>query len=178
MNPDQLPDFVLPLKVVQQGYRVVYEPGAILKEASLKASKDEYRMRVRVSLRALWALWDMRQLLSFAPSPYPPFVRSCIFTWQLWSHKVLRYGCFLFLIGAYLLNLSLWPTGGVYKVLFAAQNLAYLFAALYPLLHKVWDPFRRLYFLNYFLLLNLAAGHAFLKFLVGQKQVVWTPRKG
>ena len=30
MNPDQLPDFVLPLKVVEQGDRVVYEPEAIL----------------------------------------------------------------------------------------------------------------------------------------------------
>jgi cellulose synthase/poly-beta-1,6-N-acetylglucosamine synthase-like glycosyltransferase len=192
MNPDQLPDFVLPLKVVQQGYRVVYEPEAILREASLKDSKDEYRMRVRVSLRALWALWDMRSLLTFGlvstpshvptllnrPSHLPTFSHPLLFAWQLWSHKVLRYGCFLFLIGAYLLNLTLWPVGGVYKVLFAAQNLAYLFAALYPLLHKVWEPLRGLYFLNYFLLLNLAAGHAFVKFLMGQKQVIWTPRKG
>ena len=68
MNPDQLPDFVLPLKVVEQGYRVVYEPEAILKEHSLKAPKDEYKMRVRVSLRALWGLWDMRHLRTFAPS--------------------------------------------------------------------------------------------------------------
>ena len=33
MNSDQLPDFVLPLKVIDQGYRVVYEPEAILKRA-------------------------------------------------------------------------------------------------------------------------------------------------
>ncbi|MDY7031287.1 MAG: glycosyltransferase family 2 protein, partial [Thermodesulfobacteriota bacterium] len=45
MNPDQLPDFILPLRISEQGYRVVYEPDAILKEAALKASKDEYRMR-------------------------------------------------------------------------------------------------------------------------------------
>ena len=68
MNPDQLPDFVLPLKVIDQGYRVVYEPEAILKEPSLKAPKDEYKMRVRVSLRALWALWDMCHLPTLAPS--------------------------------------------------------------------------------------------------------------
>ena len=30
MNADQLPDFVQPLKVVEQGYRVVYEPEALL----------------------------------------------------------------------------------------------------------------------------------------------------
>jgi len=170
MNPDQLPDFVLPLKVVQQGYRVVYEPEAILREASLKDSKDEYRMRVRVSLRALWALWDMRDLLSIG--------KFRVFAWQLWSHKVLRYHCFIFLTCAYLLNLALWPAGSAYRVLFAVQSFAYLFAALHPVLQRLWDKFSGLYFLNYFLLLNLAAGHAFVKFLMGQKQVIWAPRKG
>jgi cellulose synthase/poly-beta-1,6-N-acetylglucosamine synthase-like glycosyltransferase len=186
MNPDQLPDFVLPLKVVQQGYRVVYDSEAILKEASLKDSKDEYRMRVRVSLRALWALWDMRSLLvpgwlrsrSLAPSSLHSFSPSALFAWQLWSHKILRYCAFLFLAGAYALNLALWPEGWFYKAIFVAQNVAYLLAATYPLLTKVATAMGRLYFLNYFLLLNLAAGHAFLKFLVGKKQVVWTPRKG
>ena len=30
----------------------------------------------------------------------------------------------------------------------------------------------------YFSLLNIAAGHAYLKFLKGEKQVIWTPRTG
>jgi cellulose synthase/poly-beta-1,6-N-acetylglucosamine synthase-like glycosyltransferase len=170
MNPDQLPDFVLPLKLVQQGYRVVYEPEAILKEASLKDPKDEYRMRVRVSLRAFWALWDMRELLSIR--------KFGLFAWQLWSHKLLRYISFVFLIAAYLTNLALWSASGVYKGMFVAQNLGYLFAALYPWINRLWQPLKGLYFLNYFLLLNLAAGHAFIKFLMGQKQTIWAPRKG
>lgn len=170
MNPDQLPDFVLPLKVVEQGYRVVYEPEAILKEPSLKAPKDEYRMRVRVSLRALWALSDMRQLLSFK--------RFKLFAWQLWSHKVLRYLCFIFLIGVYLTNWALWPENGLYKLFFVLQNMAYLGAVLSPLLEKKGHRQKLLYLLNYFVLLNLASAHAFFKFLLRQKQVVWTPRKG
>ena len=68
MRPDQLPDFVLPLMVIEQGYRVVYEPNAILRESSLQDVSDEYRMRVRVALRAFWALRDMRHLLTFARS--------------------------------------------------------------------------------------------------------------
>ena len=61
MAPDQLPDFVLPLRVVEQGFRVIFEPEAILKEPSLQSDRDEYKMRVRVSLRSFWALSDMRQ---------------------------------------------------------------------------------------------------------------------
>jgi cellulose synthase/poly-beta-1,6-N-acetylglucosamine synthase-like glycosyltransferase len=186
MNPDQLPDFVLPLKVVQQGYRVVYEPGAILKEASLKDSKDEYRMRVRVSLRALWAIWDMRHLLSFSRSEvsgdtasHPrTFSRSWLFAWQLWSHKVLRYLCFAFLIVAYFSNFALWDGGKFYNLVFLVQNAGYLNALAFPALEKMARPLRAFHFLHYFVLLELASAHAFFKFVMRKKLVMWTPRKG
>ena len=171
MNPDQLPDFVLPLKIIKQNYRVVYEPDAILKEPALKASKDEYKMRVRVSLRALWALSDMRFLLSFA-SPFK------LFSWQLWSHKLLRYLCFIFLAGAYLTNLLLWQEGIFYKFIFILQNLSYTGAILSPIIEKRRHRSRLLYLLNYFVLLNVASAHAFIKFFLRQKQIIWTPRKG
>ena len=170
MNPDQLPDFVLPLKVIDQGYRVVYEPEALLEEPSLKAPKDEYKMRVRVSLRALWALWDMRHLLTFAP--------SILYSWQLWSHKVLRYLCFIFLICAYFTNLALWQESSFYEFFFIIQNIAYLCAIVFPVLNSKGYLSRLLYLFNYFFLLNLASAHAFIKFLLRRKQVMWTPRKG
>ncbi|MFA5515339.1 MAG: glycosyltransferase family 2 protein [Desulfuromonadales bacterium] len=169
MRPDQLPDFVLPLAVVDQGYRVVYEPEALLHEASLENPRDEYRMRVRVSLRALWALKDMRHLLA----PW----RDPVFAWQLWSHKVLRYLSFLFLGGAFLANAALWNAGAPYRLLFSVQILAYAGAALFHCVRGAGQS-RPLRFLYYFLLVNAAAAHAFGKFLLGRKQVLWTPRKG
>ncbi|MEJ2033834.1 MAG: glycosyltransferase family 2 protein, partial [Deltaproteobacteria bacterium] len=99
MKADQLPDFVLPLHVVEQGFRVIYEPKAILRETTLQNTEDEYRMRVRVALRALWAIRDMRRLLN-------PF-RFGLFSLQFWSHKVLRYLAFFFLPLAYGANLAL-----------------------------------------------------------------------
>jgi cellulose synthase/poly-beta-1,6-N-acetylglucosamine synthase-like glycosyltransferase len=170
MNPDQLPDFVLPLKVVEQGYRAVFEPEAILKEPSLKTAQDEYKMRVRVSLRALWALWDMRSLLTCSP--------SCLFSWQLWSHKILRYLSFIFLIAAFLSNLFLLNENVFYKTVFLAQCFAYIAGIFSPLLEKKGFKLKILYLINYFILLNLASAHAFVKFLMGQKMVTWTPRKG
>jgi cellulose synthase/poly-beta-1,6-N-acetylglucosamine synthase-like glycosyltransferase len=170
MNPDQLPDFVLPLRVVEQGRRVAYEPQAILKEQALNQAEDEYRMRVRVSLRALWALWDMRHLLTFSP--------SALFAFQLWSHKVLRYLCFVFLITAYLTNLTLWGHSWFYKLIFLAQTAAFLTALASPLMERSRVRFKLIHLTRYFLLLNVASAHAFLKFLRGQKQVMWQPRKG
>ena len=168
MNPDQLPDFILPLKVIEQGYRVVYEPSAQLKEPALKSVEDEYRMRVRVSLRALWALWDMRRLLTFSPSG--------VFSWQLWSHKALRYLCFIFLIGTYLGNLLLLSEGTFYRLFFIGQNAAYSGAMISRTLEK--RGYRIFYLLNYFVLLNWASMNAFFKFILGKKQVTWEPRKG
>lgn len=169
MRADQLPDFVLPLIVVEQGYRVVFEPEAILHEQSLESPGDEYRMRVRVALRAFWALRDMRQLLA----PW----RNPLFAWQLWSHKVLRYLCFLFLAGAWLANGTLWNAGPLYRILFIAQNFAYC-GALFCHFSRREGRSRLLRFAYYFLLVNVAAAHAFGKFLLGRRQALWTPRKG
>ena len=187
MNPDQLPDFVLPLKVVEQGFRVVYEPRALLREQALNQAADEYRMRVRVSLRALWALWDLRHLLTFAPSLFfsrvppshlPRFAPSFLYSWQLWSHKVLRYLCFVFLIMAYLANLALWDQGWFYQSTLLAQTAAYLTALASPLMERFRVRFKPVQLARYFVLLNLASAHAFLKFVMGKKQVMWQPRKG
>ena len=173
--------------VAEQGFRVVYEPQALLEEQALNRAEDEYRMRVRVSLRALWALWDMRRLLCFAPSLFfssgatshlHTFTTSFLYSWQLWSHKVLRYLCFVFLIVTCFTNLALWNQGWFYKLIFLAQTSAYLAAFLSPLFERSRVRFRLIDLTRYFVLLNLASAHAFLKFIMGKKQVVWEPRKG
>jgi len=170
MRPDQLPDFVLPLTVVEQGYRVVYEPGAVLTEETLSAQGQEYRMRVRVALRAFWALWDKRALLN-------P-LRTGLFAWQLWSHKLLRYMSFVPLLIAVGLNWYLAPRGWIYvagvlvQVLFAILVLA----AAIDLRAVGRSMLARLCY--YFFLLNWASGVAFVRFVRGQKQVLWQPRTG
>ncbi|HBA53548.1 MAG TPA: glycosyltransferase family 2 protein, partial [Syntrophorhabdus aromaticivorans] len=120
MRQDQLPDFVLPLAVVKQGFRVVYEPGAVLHEATLVSQEDEYAMRVRVTLRALWALKDMKHMLN--PCRYTTFA------WQMWSHKVLRYLCIVFLAGLYFANAVLWLEGLGYRIFFLLQSCLYCLA--------------------------------------------------
>jgi glycosyltransferase involved in cell wall biosynthesis len=170
LRPDQLPDFVQPLKVVEKGFRVVYAQEALLREGVLQNAHDEYRMRVRVSLRALWALKDMRGLLKGTA--------GFMFAWQLWSHKVLRYLCFVFFVLLFVTNFFLLNTHWIYIVFFAFQLLGYLFALISPCLEYVGTRFQLIHFLRYFFLLNVASAHAFYKFFKGEKRVMWTPRKG
>ncbi|MCK4377965.1 MAG: glycosyltransferase family 2 protein [Deltaproteobacteria bacterium] len=170
LKADQLPDFVQPLKVVKKGFRVVYEPSALLKEASLQESRDEYRMRVRVTLRALWALRDMHSLL-FGCAGF-------LFAWQLWSHKVLRYFCFVFLFLVFVCNMALTNIHPTYLLFFLIQIAGYVGAIISPIVERKNRQVKLLYFFHYFFLLNVASAHACYKFFMGQKQVVWTPRKG
>lgn len=167
MRADQLPDFVLPLRVVEQGLRVVYREDAIARETALGQQADEFRMRVRVSLRAFHALVDMRALL------HPRFG---LFAFQLFVHKVLRYLLIVPLSVALICSGALagYP---VYAAVFGLQAAAYTLAAVGWISggrirrRVVFVPF-------YFSLINLAAGAALLRFLRGERQVLWTPRKG
>ena len=169
MADDQLPDFVLPLDVVQQGSRVVYESEALLQEESLATPEQEFRMRVRVALRGLWALSDKRQLLNPA--------RHGVFAFQLISHKLLRYLSFAPLSLAFMLGLWLALRGGLYSWLAAGQ------LALLVLAFLGWNGWGfvnlRLQKLSlYFVLVNMASALAAGRFLRGEKVVLWQPRVG
>ena len=167
MNADQLPDFVLPLLVREQGYRVVYEFRARLVEDALTQTAAEFRMRVRVALRALWALSDLRSLFN-------PF-RYGLFSWQLLSHKLLRYTAFLPLIALLPLSIALAGSGLIYQAALVSQALFYLLAitAVGRTSAATWQTLP-----YYFLLLNAASAKAAWKFLRRQKQVIWQPRVG
>jgi cellulose synthase/poly-beta-1,6-N-acetylglucosamine synthase-like glycosyltransferase len=177
MRSDQQPDFVLSLAVAEQGARVVYEPEALLTEESLPTGPEEFRMRVRVAVRALWALWDKRALLN-------PLQHG-VFAFQLASHKLLRYLSFVPLGVALVANLLLLSRGGVYPVAAACQLAVLAFAWV------GWrggstngvvmasNPGGKVLKLSlYFVLVNLASAVATLRFLRGERVATWNPRVG
>jgi hypothetical protein len=167
MRADHLPDLVLPLRVVEQGFRVIECDEAVAYEQALGVQGDEFRMRVRVSLRALNGLFEMKTLL------HP---RHGLFAFQLFVHKVLRYMTTLPLAGALVFSAMLFASP-VYRWLFVAQLACYGLAAL-GWLSGGRIRFRPIFVPFYFCLVNVAAGVAFLGFVRGERQVLWTPRKG
>lgn len=180
LNADQLPDFVQPLRVVEQGFRIAYESEAILKEESLDESGREFKMRVRVGLRALWALHDMRKLMN-------PF-KYGLFSWQLISHKLLRYLAFVPLLVIFITSLILCNDAAIYTLALVAQLGFYSLAWV---AHRKQclstqgsetNEFAELswyYSLPYyFTLLNIACAMATAKYLKGEKMVIWKPRLG
>jgi cellulose synthase/poly-beta-1,6-N-acetylglucosamine synthase-like glycosyltransferase len=170
MEADDLPDFMLPLSVAERGYKVAYDPRAKLYEDALDEAADEFRMRVRVSLRAMWTLWKKRRLLN--PLWYG------MLAIQLWSHKVMRYLCFVPAFALWPLSAILMTSHWVYFAAFLAQTAVY--GALLLRLFDKAEGFvpKLLNLARYFTLLNLACAVALGKFLRGERKAVWTPRTG
>ncbi len=167
MLPDQQPDFVLPLAVVARNLRVVYAADALVYEDALQHGGDEFRMRVRVILRAWHGLRDMAGLLD--PR------RSGIFAWQLFSHKWLRYLAPLFLVSALAANAVLAFAAPVWRITLGVQIALYVLAGLGFLTRgrRLAGPLGLPY---YFCIVNAAALTALFRFLRGERQAIWSPR--
>jgi len=170
MTADMLPDFVLPLRVAEKGYRVVYEENAFLQENALSRSTDEWAMRVRVILRSFHALWAMRAVMNPA--------RHGLFAVQVISHKLLRYFAVFFQALVFAANVVLLDDGPLYVGLFIGQVLFYALAGGGWIVERAGGNAKIFLFPYYFCLLNGASFLALVKFLRGQKQVTWMPRKG
>jgi cellulose synthase/poly-beta-1,6-N-acetylglucosamine synthase-like glycosyltransferase len=170
MRDDQLPDFVLPLRVAEAGYRVVYDPSATAAEETLTTARQEYRMRVRVAQRAWWALWDVRAVLNVR--------RHGLVSLQVISHKALRYVAWAALPLAYGGAIALWSSGAVYQAAAVAGSVALLVAVAGARLERLGRPAGIMAIPYYFLLINVAAAHALVRFLRGRRQVTWAPRLG
>jgi cellulose synthase/poly-beta-1,6-N-acetylglucosamine synthase-like glycosyltransferase len=170
MDPEDLPDFVLPLQVIEKGYRVVYEPDALLREDALKSRKSEFDMRVRVALRTYHGLLKKINLLNF--------FKFGGFSLSLFSHKVLRYNAGFFQILILCLNIVLSVHDAFYAVLLGIQGILYLLAFLGLVSEKRGASRSILYFPYYFCLVNSASVVALVKFLSGSRQSTWSPRQG
>ncbi len=170
MREDQLPDFILPLHIIRQGFRVVYEPKAILREVTLNRGQDEYKMRVRVALRALWALVDMKSLFNI--------FRYGFFSFQLISHKLLRYLGFIFIFLIFFSNIFLISVNDFFLISFILQIIFYLLAFLPFKYEKNLSKIKLFYIPYYFTLVNIGFAEALIKFILRKKQIMWTPRKG
>lgn len=74
-------DFVIGMKVREQGHRFIFEPAAVAEE-NLPETRHEWRRRVRIGSGDYQSLVLCRRCL---------LPRYGCFAWVFWSHKVLRW---------------------------------------------------------------------------------------
>ena len=162
-------DLVEPLKILEKGYRIAFEPEAIAYEETTETSEEEFGMRVRVISRGMSGLWYMRKLFN-------PFQYGFV-TFQLFSHKVLRWMIPFML--PFLLISNLFLVGyPFYALTFVAQVLFYIGAMGGYLLDKMGKKVKLLALPLYYCVVNAASVAAFFRTVFGKKAIVWeTVRK-
>jgi cellulose synthase/poly-beta-1,6-N-acetylglucosamine synthase-like glycosyltransferase len=166
IHPALISDFVIAMRMREQKLRTVLAPNAVCFEATLDRGREELSMRVRVAVRSLNALIRERRFLN-------PLKYGC-FAWQLWSHKVLRYASPLLWLGAFAANVAL-ARDPLYLLLLLMQLALLASGAVgFVLQDKRRDLglFGKPY---YFLLTNLASLIAALRYLQGERMVIWNP---
>lgn len=160
-------DFIIATKMVEQGLRAVYQPGAVCTEETNRQSDKELRMRVRVIAQTYTDLWRHRHMLN-------P-LRSGFYAVQLLSHKVMRYLVPVFLILSFCSTAALAPQSFFFAALFGAQLCGYAAALLGWILESVGVRNGLLSIPQYFVLTNLASLIACYKFVRGERFAHWEP---
>jgi cellulose synthase/poly-beta-1,6-N-acetylglucosamine synthase-like glycosyltransferase len=166
IDPTLISDFVVALKMWEQGLRSVVAADAICFEHTLDRVSRELAMRVRVAVRSLNALMHERRFLN----PW----RHGRLAWALWSHKVLRYASPVLWIAALAANIRLAGQLG-YRALLILQCALILAGVLGFLLQARRSTLGILGQPYYFLLTNVASLIATLRYLKGDRMVTWKP---
>jgi len=169
LQNDDINDLVIPLKVIKQGYRVVFHDQLFCSEAPAADARGEFNRQVRITNRTLRALFRNSELMNFFRHP--------LFSFELISHKLLRLAVPFFMLSLIPLNALLLKQGTVYYVTFAVQIAVYsacLFRFWQERSGKEGKLFNVLY---HFVMVNVSMLTGWIKFLTGQKSVIWNPQR-
>ncbi len=158
-------DFNTLLNSIRLGLRGVSDPKSIGLYTNIKDEKKEFNRKVRTITRGISALMANRGLMN-------PF-RFGIFSWQLASHKLMRWLVPWFLISAVFSNLILVYRSALFKIFCILQVVFYGSAFLHDKLSVLGISAIKIPY--YFVQVNLAIAQAWVEYLKGERYVTWNP---
>jgi biofilm PGA synthesis N-glycosyltransferase PgaC len=157
-------DFVLSMRLVGDGWRVIYEPNAIATELPTNSLHSDWQRRTRIAAGGLQSILRLLKLLD---------PRIGIESWQYFSHRVLRWLVTPILLPiAFLLN-ALLLGDHLYRFLFLAQLVFYAGSLLGFLRAKSGKSLGVLNAAFYFVFVNLAALAGAWRYIRGKQPVTW-----
>lgn len=162
-----LDDFVQSLRIVDKGYKVVYEPGAYAMETPSASLAEEMKRKIRICAGGWQSMARLTSLLN-------PF-RQPVVTFLYLSHRVLRWSLTPALL-ALLLPLSAvlaWLQGGIYTLVFAMQVLFYLMAWAGWRAEAKGVKLKLLVVPLYFSMMNLAVFAGFSRYIRRAQPAAW-----
>ncbi len=145
-----LDDFVMSMRMVDEGYRIAYAPNAYAMEYGSANLHEESKRKRRIAAGGLQSSWWLRNMMN-------PF-RNVAVAFQFVSHRVLRWTITPFALVALIpLNVLVlfMNAGTIYTILWALQVLFYLAAFCGYYMEQHGKKNKWLYVPYYFLFMNL-----------------------
>jgi len=158
-------DHVLPLHVVNQGCRVVFEEQARFEEDTAPHAGAEWRVRVRNAVRGFTMVLEMRRYLALA--------RHWGFVVHVWLRKVLRWLIGVPALAALIASMVLAGLHPFYLVALLGQLAFYGAACIGWGLERKGKAHPLLALPFYFCLVNAASLVGLWRAIRGQRLAVW-----
>jgi cellulose synthase/poly-beta-1,6-N-acetylglucosamine synthase-like glycosyltransferase len=170
-----LDDFMVSLRVAQEGYTIQYDPEAYAIETASANVKEELKRKIRISAGGIQSIVRLRSLLNI--------FKYGTLSFQYISHRVLRWSltplCLVLLIPVLsiiavndgLLSFSL------YAILFWLQLLFYAAAFLGWFLENRKTRVKILFIPYYFFIMNLSVVLGFFRYMKNTQSVNWERSK-
>ena len=155
-------DVLIPMSIIRQGYRVIYEPEALSEEDITGNVSKEFSRRIRIGAGNFQAFFWLLHFLN------PRFG----WPWFCYvSHKVTRWFSPLFILSVVISCSVLFWAGEnvIYRMIFATGAIFVVTGILFKLI-----PLRITRHSYYFLAMNLALALGFIRFVMGIKSAVWS----
>jgi len=167
VDPAQSDDMAISMRVVVQGYRLLYEPNATAYEKATVRAAEEFRRKIRITNHSVSALLKLGA----------PLVTSGFYSVELLSHKLIRHFIAYFLIPLFIANAMLLRLSPLYILTFAGQLAVYTLALAGAAVRD--RPLGRSRFFTvpyYFCFVNAAAFFGILTMLRRKKLTAWSTR--
>jgi len=167
-----LDDFIVSLRIAQQGYTIQYDPNAYAIENPSANVREELKRKIRISAGGIQSILRLKSLLN-------PFKHGWL-SFQYISHRVLRWtlaplGLIFLLVSNAIITLKqgIFNFSNVYTWFFWIQVIFYLLAFLGWYLEEKKIKIKLLYIPYYFFIMNFAVYLGFFRFIKKQQSVKW-----
>lgn len=161
-------DFNTLLSSVKKGLRGVTDPESLGYYKSIADESKEFKRKVRTVLRGIAVLMRNRGLLN-------PFAYG-LFSVELFSHKLCRWGVPLFMLSALFSNLALAMESSNYRWALAV-HLAFYLLALSGIAVKKLSQRTIFKIPAFFTLVNFAIAVAWFRYFTGKRVIKWDPSR-
>ena len=149
---------------IRAGKKAILDESVIGFYKDVPDEKREFERKVRTVIRGITVLSKNLDMLN-------PF-RYGLFSWQLFSHKLLRWISPFLLILFFLSNLAI-AYDKTFFIIFLGQSVIWLLIITSALAPQKISPFKRL--ATYFINVNLSIIIAWWRFVRGERISMWRP---